>query len=89
MLHQEIIMTSRSIETIGWLGATLILGSYGLLSLGIISGSSLIYHALVLAGSIGVAAISYRKKARQPMILNVIFAFFALIAIARIIIISA
>ena len=75
-------MKNKSLEIIGWIGTLLILVSYSLLAMGVI-GNVPLYHWLVLAGSIGVAAISYRKKAWQPFVLNVIFAVLACIALIR------
>ena len=72
-------------ESIGWLGAGIIVVSYGLLALGVFDGDSALYHTFVLAGSAGVATISYKKSASQPFVLNVIFGVLALIALARIV----
>lgn len=71
-------------EYIGWIGVVLVLSSYALISLGVVGGDSVLYHALVLAGSVAVAVISYKKRAYQPAILNTAFAVFAVIALARI-----
>ncbi len=70
-------------ETLGWIGVVFILSSYCLLALGIIDGSSWLYHTLLLGGSATVAAISYKKHAFQPFLLNVIFAILAIIALIR------
>lgn len=75
-------------ESLGWIGVALVLGSYALLSLGIVGGNSAPYHAFVLAGSVLVAAISYKKRVYQPAILNTAFALLAAIALARIAIIN-
>ena len=75
---------NKHIEILGWSGVVLILASYALLSLGIISGDSYAYHLLVLAGSVFVAVISYRKRALQPAVLNIAFACLAVVAIGRI-----
>ncbi len=71
-------------EYIGWIGVVLVLSSYALISLGVVGGDSVLYHTLVLAGSVSVAVISYKKRAYQPAILNTAFAVFAVIALARI-----
>ena len=78
------IFPGRFLEIAGWIGVVFILGSYCLLATGVIDGNSWVYHALVLAGSLFVAAISYKKQAFQPMVLNVCFSVLALIALARI-----
>jgi len=77
-------MNKTYLEVFGWAGTILILLSYAFLASGVI-GNDIRYHGLLLIGSIGVAAISYYKKAWQPMVLNLIFVLFALIAISRII----
>ena len=76
------------LEYIGWLGVIVVLGSYALLALGVVASDSVLYHSLVLFGSLAVAAISYTKHAYQPAILNSAFALFAVIALARIAIIN-
>lgn len=76
-------MKKTYLEVFGWGGTILILVSYALLASGIID-NDVRYHGLLLIGSIGVAAISYYKKAWQPMVLNLVFIVFALLAIARI-----
>ncbi len=70
-------------EIIGWLGATLVLGSYILLSTGMIH-DALPYYVMVGAGSIGVGAISYKKKIWQPFVINTVFFSFSIVAILRI-----
>lgn len=70
-------------EDLGWFGVILIVGSYGLLASGVLNSESVLYHALVLGGSLSVALISFIKKAYQPAVLNGIFALLAIIALAR------
>lgn len=88
MLHQEIIMKTNKqhilIEYIGWIGVLLIIASYGLIALGVVDGNSLVYHGLILAGSMSVGAISLKKRAFQPAVLNILFTVLAIAAIARI-----
>lgn len=72
-------------EIAGWAGVLFIAGSYSLLALGILDSLSPTYHVLVLIGSIFVAVISYIKHALQPFVLNILFAFLAFIALARIV----
>lgn len=77
--------TTNIWELAGWTGVAFIAGSYSLLALGFVSGQSLLYHSLVLAGSVFVAAISYVKRTYQPFVLNLLFAILAMLAIIRII----
>ena len=67
-------------EIAGWLGTGVILLSYFLLSTGVISNDWR-YHFMVLVGSVGVAIISYVKRAWQPFFLNSVFCVLALFAI--------
>lgn len=72
----------KVLDILGWIGTALILTGYGLYSTGIVP-DVIVYHYLNLLGSVGVAAISYRRKVWQPVVINVTFAVFALIAIVR------
>lgn len=79
---------SQVAEILGWIGTVAILGSYALLSLGIITGQSYIYHTLVLIGSIGLAIITYRHRAFQSFTVNVTFFVLAIVALVRLVIIG-
>jgi hypothetical protein len=70
-------------EIAGWAGVVFVLGGYCLLAVGIIDGNSWPYHLSVLVGSIFVAAVSYRKRAYQPLALNATFSILALFALIR------
>lgn len=72
-------------ETLGWLGAGGVLLGYALLSLAIIPGNSILYHSLMLFGSAGLALITYKRRAYQPMVVNLVFCFFAIVALIRLI----
>lgn len=72
----------KLLDILGWVGTALILAGYGLFTTGIVP-DVIVYHCLNLLGSVGVAAISYRRKVWQPVVINVTFAVFALIAILR------
>lgn len=75
---------SQIYEILGWVGVVFVLGSYALLATNIIDGNSWVYHALVLAGSVFIAVISYIRRVFQPMVLNVCFSLLALVALIRI-----
>lgn len=79
---------SKFYETFGWLGVGCILASYLVLSLGLLDSNSYIYHTLILLGSLLVAAISWRKRAMQPAMLNAIFAVLAVFALFRLMLVS-
>ena len=75
-------------EMLGWIGALALLGSYALLSLGLVNGDSFVYHGMLLVGSIGLAIITYRHQAYQSFIVNAIFSFLACIAIFRLLMVA-
>jgi len=77
---------SQIAETLGWIGSVGILASYGLLSLGVISGDSILYYILSGVGAFGLAIVTYRHRAFQSFIVNIIFTILAVIALIRIII---
>lgn len=75
---------SALLEYAGWMGVTLVVGSYGLLATGIIPTPTVFYHSLVFAGSLAVAVLSYTRHDYQPAVLNTLFCILAFIAIIRI-----
>jgi len=72
-------------EIIGWIGMSIILLAYLLISFGALSPRSILYQMLNVVGSVGILYISFKKRAYQPAILNVIWVIVALIAILAII----
>lgn len=70
-------------EAFGWFASIVMLGGYALLSFGVISGESAIYHGMFLIGSIGLAVITYRHRAFQSFTVNVFFGVLALVALIR------
>lgn len=84
MAKQSRTTQTSPADIFGWIGVMLIIASYSLIALGIVDGNSLIYHGLVLVGSIAVGVISIKKQAFQPAVLNILFSLLALIAIVRI-----
>lgn len=79
-------MKKNAIQVYGWYGSIAILLAYGLASLGLVQTNSYIYQLLNLTGALGIASISILKKARQPAVLNIIWAIIALIAIVSLLI---
>ncbi len=77
---------NQIIELLGWIGVGLIISGYFLVSAALISGDEIIYHTLMLAGSLLVAVISIQKHAKQPALLNILFAIIASYAIVRILV---
>jgi hypothetical protein len=70
-------------EIIGWYGTVAIVSAYAMLSFGAILPNSIIYQILNCSGALGIVYISFKKKAYQPGVLNIIWAIIAAIAIIR------
>jgi hypothetical protein len=70
-------------EALGWYGTFAILLAYALVSLGIISSQTFIYQILNGTGALGIVYISFKKRAYQPGILNIIWSIIALIALIK------
>lgn len=77
-------MTNFFEEAVGWLGMSAILLAYALNSFGILSSESIVYQTINIIGSIGIGYISFKKKAYQPGVLNVLWTGIAAIAIGKI-----
>ena len=73
-------------EIIGWYGTVAIVLAYALSSFGVMSSSSLIYQILNATGALGIVYISFKKKAFQPGVLNIIWVVIAVIATINIIV---
>lgn len=74
--------TMKISDILGWIGTISLLLGYALLTMGIIN-NDLRYFLLTLFGSVGIAYISYIKRAWQPFVLNLIFGILSVIAILR------
>ena len=81
MVKQKIID-----ETIGWYGTCAVVLAYALVSFNYLSPSTFLYQVLNGTGALGIVYISFKKKAYQPGVLNIIWAIIALIAIIRLLI---
>ena len=73
-------------EIIGWYGTVAIVLAYALSSFWVMSSSSLIYQILNATGALGIVYISFKKKAFQPGVLNIIWVVIAVIATINIIV---
>lgn len=76
-------LRANLIETAGWYGAAAVLLAYTLVSFNIISPHGWIYQLLNFTGAVGVLIISYMKHARQPALLNFVWAVIALVALIQ------
>jgi len=70
---------------IGWLGTVLILTAYGLNEAKILTINSTSYQILNIVGGIGVAIVSWKKKAYPPLFLNASWSVLAVITLLIII----
>ncbi len=70
-------------ESIGWYGTCAIVLAYALVSFNVLSPSTFLYQILNGTGALGIVYISFKKKAYQPGVLNIIWAIIAAIAIIR------
>jgi len=68
-------------NAIGWFGAIATLAAYFLVSFSLVSPKDLSYQLLNFVGAIGLGIICYFKKTYQPMTVNIIWGFIALLAI--------
>jgi len=73
------------IDSIGWIGALLILIGYGLISFKKIEGNSLKFQLLNIFGSVFLAINTYYYGAIPSTLVNVIWAIIAVVAIVAII----
>ena len=76
-------MNKAIVNDIGWVGVALILLAYLLNSLGTISASDTRYLLLNIAGSVCVGYEAFKKKDRQPVALNIVWALIAVVALIR------
>jgi hypothetical protein len=73
-----------SVEIAGWVGAALILGAYGLLSAGKLTGRSLTYQLMNVFGAIGFTINGWWHSAWPSAALNVLWLLIGAVASWRI-----
>ncbi len=71
------------IETIGWVGVVLVVGAYALNTLNVVTNTSLVYLLGNAFGATCIAIDSLKDKNYQPVVLNVIWFFIALIGLVQ------
>jgi uncharacterized membrane protein len=76
-------MNKVVIESIGWIGAVLLLAGFALTSYGFLEGVSFQFQLLNLVGSILLAIYTYAKKAYPNTVLNLIWVLISLVALYR------
>ena len=77
-------MTEIAVEVAGWTGALLILGAYGLLTAGKLTGRSLAYQVMNVVGAAGFIINGWWHGAIPSTALNVIWMLIGAIASWRI-----
>ncbi len=68
-------------EIVGWYGVIAILSAYALATFMVIPANGFWHQMLNLTGSIGVLVVAISKKDYQPIVLNAIWGFVALVAL--------
>jgi hypothetical protein len=76
--------TEIAVEVVGWTGASLILLAYLLLSAGKLTGQSLVYQGMNVAGAAGFIVNGWWHGAIPSAVLNVIWMLIGGIALWRI-----
>jgi hypothetical protein len=73
-----------AVEVAGWAGASLILGGYLLLSMGKVTGQSILYQGMNVAGAAGFIVNGWWHGAVPSAALNVIWMLIGGVALWRI-----
>lgn len=71
-------------ETLGWIGAGLLVLAFALLSFGVLLPTSLVYQSLNLGASIGLLYISLKKKVYQGVVINILWLAVSIFAIGKV-----
>ena len=79
-------MIKRFSQFIGWYGVAAIIAAYILISFEIASAKSLIFQLLNFTGALGIIIETYYKRDYQPLVINIFWLLFALVALMRILI---
>lgn len=74
----------RTMELLGWVGATAIVAMYFASSMELMK-TGMLYQCINGAASVAVAAISIRKRAYQPAFINCVWALISIVAIVRLV----
>lgn len=76
-------MNKHSIEIFGWYGVVAILVAYALNVLAIVDSTAPLFLWLNATGSAGIVLVSWRKRAYQPMTLNILWLLIAMIGLLQ------
>lgn len=75
-------MLETGMEVIGWVGAALVLGAYGLLSMHKIPAHSYTYHGMNISGSLLLAGYAFWHGAVASVAVNVIWLLIGMVAVS-------
>lgn len=78
-------INSKTIETLGWFGASAILIAYGLNLIGTISAQNLIYIFLNLGGAFFVGLSALVRKDKPAVLIEWTWVLFSLVALFNLI----
>lgn len=73
------------VEVLGWYGFIALLVAYGMVSLNFVPSRSLAYQLLNLSGSVGLAILTFFKKAYQNTLLNVVWGAISIAALIQLV----
>ena len=79
-------MKDKILSILGWIGTSLILIAYALLSTGIIESDSLIYQLINFSGALALGLNLFPKKAYAALFLQISWGFIAIVGIVMILI---
>ena len=79
-------MVEFAVEAAGWIGATLILLAYLLLSMGKVTGQSVVYQGMNIVGAAGFIINGWWHGALPSAVLNVIWMLIGGVALWRIVV---
>lgn len=79
---------NKFIELFGWYGTIAIPVAYALLSFSILQPTDIAYQLLNGTGALGIVLVSFRKRAYQPGVLNIVWTLIAFAAIFNILFIT-
>lgn len=79
-------MKKTLLEVFGWYGTIAIVGAYFLNSFSILAASNPWYQVLNATGALGIVAVSWYKRAYQPMVLNIIWTVIGIVALVQLLV---
>ncbi|WP_205481247.1 CBU_0592 family membrane protein [Sphingomonas arenae] len=77
-------MLNLLVEIVGWTGAVLILGAYGLLTAGKLQANSIAYQSMNVVGAAGFAINGWWHGALPSAVLNIVWMGIGIVALQAI-----